>query len=40
MESQYGRLVGRKRLVDRFGSKYYTYMYVNKRLAKIGSEGE
>jgi hypothetical protein len=40
LEAQYGRFVGGQRLVDRCGSRYYTYRNVNKILEKFRSEGE
>jgi hypothetical protein len=40
MEAQDGRSVGGQISVDHFGSRYYTYRNVNKRLGKVGSKGE
>jgi hypothetical protein len=40
VKSQHGRSVGGKRSVDSCGSKHCTYMKINKRLDKVGLEGE
>jgi hypothetical protein len=40
VEDQDGRSISGKISVDPYGSRYYTYMNVNKRLEKVGSEGE
>jgi hypothetical protein len=41
MEAQYGRSIGHGKIsVDRCRSRYCTYMNLNKRLGKVGWEGE
>jgi hypothetical protein len=40
MEAQDGIYVVGKILVDRCGSRYCTYKNFNRRLGKVGSEGE
>jgi hypothetical protein len=40
VEAQDGIFIGRKRSMDHNGSRYYTYMNIDKRVEKVGLEGK